>query len=67
MSAKELGRLLGQTGLLLTNEGLNVRVSILDAKLAWGATRVQVKPIEGYGTTWVDKGRVRLENATPAL
>lgn len=62
MNAKELSKLLGKTGRLLTNEGLKVRVSVLDARVSWGSVHVQVTPVEGNGTAWVDKGRVSMDD-----
>lgn len=58
MTTKELAEFIGKKALLFTQEGLGCPVEILDAKIAWGATRLQVKPIGGVNTTWVDRSRV---------
>ena len=61
MNAKEMSAMLGQVGQLRTyTEGLLVPVSVIDARVSWGAVQVQVTPVGGAGTTWVDKGRVKL-------
>lgn len=67
MGTKELAKLLGRTGAFRTNEGLLVQVSILDAKIAWGAVRVQIVPVAGAGTAWVDKGRVKMDGTDASV
>lgn len=43
---------------LMRSEGVYVRVKVLDAKKAWGATRFEVAPVGGVGALWVDAGRL---------
>lgn len=59
-TATEMYKLIGKEGRLLTNEGLSVGVSIVDAQFAWGYLRVRVTPISGGGFAWVNRSRVTL-------
>lgn len=58
MTTKELMEFIGKKALLFTQEGLGCPVEILDAKFTWGAARLQVKPIGGVNTAWVDRSRI---------
>lgn len=62
MTGKDLVAVIGRTG-RLASERLMVAVRVLDAKVAWGATRYLVTPMAGEGTMWVDAGRVTLDEA----
>jgi hypothetical protein len=55
---------------LIDCDGLNVAVTVIDAKSAYGRTRLQVRPVAGGAeTVWVETGRVRrlLANDYPAI
>jgi len=58
MSALELSQELGKEK-LLTIDGFQVGVTVLDAKRAYGNTRFQVAVIDGAGTAWVDSTRLQ--------
>lgn len=60
-TTKELTKLIGRTG-EITLEGFTVPVRITDAKVAYGGTRLEVTPIHGAGTKWVEERRVTLVN-----
>lgn len=57
MTLTELASLIGQT-VDIQLEELAVSVKVLDAKQAYGKTRVLVEPIKGKGQAWVDIGRL---------
>jgi hypothetical protein len=63
MTALEQQRLIGMQGLLRLQEGsgvIRVRVTIKDAREAFGRLDVLVEPVDGEGTTWVSAERVRM-------
>jgi hypothetical protein len=59
MSTLTLQSYIGQTALLQSDK-LRFAVKIVDAKLAYGQTRLLVTPSNGTGTVWVDKTRIEL-------
>lgn len=54
MTAVELARLVGTRVALEPAPGLEIYCLVLDAKTAYGRRRVQVAPVAGRGTAWVD-------------
>jgi hypothetical protein len=62
MNTLELSQAIGKTGLLSASV-LSVRVTIVDAKIAYGNVRYLVTPVSGTGSVWVDSGRVSFENS----
>ena len=59
MSTLALQSLIGRQG-LLSSDRLRFQVTILDAKLAYGNTRLLVEPVAGSGQVWVDSSRVQI-------
>jgi hypothetical protein len=59
MSTLALQSYIGQTALLQSDK-LRFSVMIIDAKLAYGQTRLLVTPSNGTGAVWVDKTRIEL-------
>jgi hypothetical protein len=56
-TAKELGTYIGRHGSIhLGKVVVNVRVT--DARVRWGATQVEVVPVSGFGSQWVDASGV---------
>lgn len=67
MTGKDMAALIGQEAQFRCNEGIQVQVRIVDAKVSYGALRVQITPMAGDGVTWVDRSRVSLRtNQAPA-
>jgi hypothetical protein len=62
MNTLELSQAIGKTGLLSASV-LSVRVTITDAKIAYGNVRYLVTPVSGTGSVWVDSSRVSFENS----
>lgn len=60
MNVKELAAWIDTRG-MLNSEGCLFPVKVVDAKQAYGKTRVQVVPEHGSGTAWVDASRVLRE------
>lgn len=60
MTASHLSQYIGQTGVLRLGTSLRVDVSILDAKMAYGQTRLLVTPVRGDGQDWVEASRVQV-------
>lgn len=54
---------LNQQAYVRTPEGLLVKVKILDAKVAWGKTRLLVEPLAGSGQVWIDESRLNVTEA----
>ena len=66
MKAQELFELVGQKAMIAVGSGLSIGVEILDAKVQWGRIRIQVSPLNGEGTTWVDaESRIRVPTTYP--
>jgi len=67
MTTAEAQKLIGQTGTIaVQGDGdMRVQVEVTDTKTAYGNVRVQVSPILGSGSAWVNLSRVRLDGAVP--
>lgn len=62
MNAKDLAVLVGRTGQLQSPRlPFTVDVSILDARMTYGAVHVQVRPVAGQGEGWVALDSVMLD------
>lgn len=59
---KEYLQLIGREGDLAI-DGLQVRVTVLDIKQAYGNTRYVVTPVSGSNRITVDSSRVSLDNS----
>jgi hypothetical protein len=57
MSTKELGQVIGERG-YVASDGLEIAVTIVDVKRAYGNLRYQVEPVSGRGVVWVSADRV---------
>lgn len=55
---ENLQALIGQTGLMQYDDGLAVRVRIINTRTRFGHIDLLVEPINGTGTKWVEKHRV---------
>lgn len=60
---REMQIAIGQT-VTVRFEDLTVKCLITDVKASWGKMRLQVKPVAGDGTQWVEMGRVLLAAST---
>ena len=60
MTIRELSALLDRTG-SIPLDGLTVRVTICDIKMAYGSASVYVTPVAGAGYRWVALDRVTLD------
>jgi len=58
---RDLSKLIGREGQLLTAEALQVGVTVVDARRCYGRVDLQVQPLVGAGSAWVDASRVKLE------
>jgi hypothetical protein len=65
MTARELAALQGKRAHLVTAEGLEVEVDILDARQAYGRTDLLVSPKAGSGQAWVSDERVKIGRGKP--
>lgn len=58
MSAVELMKNVGKSGLYHVEGGLHVAVNIIDAKSAYGSVRLLIQPVAGEGGKWVESFKV---------
>lgn len=61
MTAAQLAKVIGTTGLLRSQEGLQVAVTVTDARESFGRLDYLVAPVAGSGTVWVSSERVSIE------
>ena len=61
-TAATLSQAIGQT-VSVRFDGFQVAMRVLDAKTAYGVPRVQVTPISGTGTAWIDVTRCSIPDA----
>jgi hypothetical protein len=59
MTIREAFATIGKAGTLATSEGLRVRITIVDAKQAYGNVRLHVQGEEGTNA-WIDSARVKV-------
>ena len=52
----ELAELVGRTG-MVDMDGLDVQVTVLNYKSAYGSVRLLVTPVSGVGERWIFKDR----------
>ncbi len=62
MTARELTELLDRTG-TIDLDGLAVQIRVLDARIRFGETDLQVSPVAGSGTRWARAYAVTLDPA----
>jgi hypothetical protein len=60
-----LAELIARTG-LVDIEGLEVHVTILDFKSAYGGVRLLITPINGASEKWILMDRLKLDNGPTA-
>ena len=61
MNAVEMSKLVDHQALMTTGiSSVRVLVKIVDAQMAYGRVRVQVEPVAGFGSAWVDLERCDL-------
>lgn len=53
MTAKQMADIIGKRAYIRSGT-LEVEVTIVDIKSAYGNTRYQVAPVKGFGNTWVE-------------
>ena len=58
MTAKDLFQVLGQEREYTVN-GMIFKVTVVDAKIAYGKVRYQIQPVAGQCSAWVDAESVR--------
>jgi hypothetical protein len=63
MTIAQMAKVIGAQGYLRTND-LQVLVTVLDIKQAYGRTRYVVAPVHGHGTATVEDDRVKLIEQT---
>jgi len=61
MTTQDTMKLIGTTA-LLPCEGMMVSVRITDAKNSYGADRVQITPVAGSGSRWVNLTSIRINS-----
>ena len=47
---------------LLRVQGMEVEVEVVWARLTFGRVHLEITPVSGSGSTWVDRGSVRLSD-----
>ena len=57
MTVKDMMPAIGAT-VMVTFESVKVTCIVTDVKESWGKARVQVNPVVGDGSQWVEMGRV---------
>ncbi len=58
-TASELTKLIGRIGTVDFN-GIEFDIKIVDAKIAYGNQRVNIVPLSGNGSRWVDLTSIKL-------
>lgn len=53
MTTKEKIPMIGQRATIKLNQ-FHIDVTIIDIKTSWGKTRYLVRPVFGYGDSWVE-------------
>lgn len=67
MTAKEMIPAVGQQ-VLARFESLSIPVTVQDVRHVWGKPQLQITPINGHGSQWVELGRIHsLPNTGTAL
>lgn len=62
MTGKELAAYIGRTGYLRTAVGIDVAVTVTDARVTYGSVHIKVEPTCGRGAAWVQITSVELED-----
>jgi len=58
-TVKELAQYLGRSGHFWLN-AMEVAVTVLDARISYGFVQLQIEPVSGRGTAWVQLESVQL-------
>jgi hypothetical protein len=53
MTALELAQHIGQLGSYYI-PGLVIEVTVIDARMSWGQVQLQIQPVSGSGSKWVN-------------
>jgi hypothetical protein len=61
MTLASIASRIGQHASFRSADALNIAVTVLDAKTAYGNVRFLVTPVVGNGHVWVDSSRVTFE------
>jgi hypothetical protein len=59
VTSEELRGYVGRRGLLRVQE-MEVAVEVVWARLTFGRVHLEITPVSGSGSTWVDRGSVML-------
>lgn len=62
MNAEQLQKLKGQEA-LVTMDGIDVTVRIIDARFVFGRIDVRIEPLSGEGQKWVRATSVKMKDA----
>jgi len=54
MTAIELAKYIGQTATYHGVPGLVIEVTVIDARVSWGQVQLQIQPVSGSGSKWVN-------------
>jgi hypothetical protein len=54
MTAIELAKYIDQVGAYHGIPGLVIEVTVIDARVSWGQVQLQIQPVSGSGSKWVN-------------
>jgi len=54
MTAIELAKYIDQTATYHGVPGLVIEVTVIDARVSWGQVQLQIQPVSGSGSKWVN-------------
>lgn len=54
MNLQELTATIGRHGSITVLGGVGVTVQVIDVKMSYGKVRYLVKPLNGWGSAWVE-------------
>lgn len=54
MTYQDMAKYVGRRGTIAGSGSLEFEVEVTDVKQQWGITRFQVKPVSGFGRSWVE-------------
>lgn len=64
-STRELATYIGKDG-HLNLDGLTIQVKVTDARPRYGRIDLEITPVNGTGSRWVESSRVRLDDVVVA-
>ena len=56
-TVKDLAPLLGKAGWVKGECGFHIEVQVTDVRVNFGQVQVEVTPIAGHGTAWINRDR----------